>query len=249
MPIDLNSGWVLIPAHNEAEHIASVLKSVRCVWNGPVLVVDSCSTDNTAEIATHHGATVISTIEKGYWQALRAGYNHLLTHEPCLWLVQLDADGQHNPLHIHRLLAQLSSDPTIPQWVLGSRKGCGVVGDGVLEMGQRSLRWMLSAYLGHAYSDISSGMWCLNRSFMKLLLEYESPNLTGDVAIRLFAQQRGVIPVEIATAMSPRTSGVSMHQGAMHRLRHLRRVLTDCRALIRNCPQLSQHSPHRPPSR
>ncbi len=249
MPIDLNSGWVLIPAHNEAAHIASVLKTIHCVWNGPVLVVDSCSTDNTATIAEQHGAVVISTSKPGYWQALRTGYRHLLNNEHCSWVVQLDADGQHNPLHIHRLVGHLSSDVTIPQWVVGSRKGCGVLGDGVLALGQRTLRWMLSTYLQHPYSDISSGMWCLNRSFMKVLVEYETPNLTGDVAIRLFAQQHGVLPMEIPTAMSPRTSGVSMHQGAMHRLKHLRNVWVDCGTLIRNRPQLSPHSLHPHPSR
>jgi glycosyltransferase involved in cell wall biosynthesis len=230
---NIDKGWVLIPAHNEEASLPLVLQSVRFVCSNRILVVDSCSTDGTAAVARAHGAVVISAAQIGYWHALQTGYRFLLEDSKCQWMVQLDADGQHHPVHIARLQSHLSLHHEHPQWIVGSRAGCGCSGESVLQVGQHLLKWWCVLRLRYSFTDISSGMWCLNRAAMVLLSTYQSPNSTADVAIRFFAAQRGLYPTEIPVAMSHRQSGQSMHHGVSQRLRHLRAIVQDVEFLTR----------------
>ena len=226
-------GWILIPAHNEEASLPFVLTSIRSVSFSPILVVDSCSTDQTAAVARAYGAVVITALEIGYWQALQTGYQYLLKDTHCQWVVQIDADGQHHPVHISRLRAHLRPDDGGPQWIVGSRAECGSSGESMLQLGQRLLKWWCVLRLKYSFTDISSGMWCLNRSAMVLLSDYYSPNRTADVAIRVFAAQRGLYPTEIPTAMTHRLSGQSMHHGTSKRFRHLKAIVQDVAFLTR----------------
>ena len=226
-------GWILIPAHNEEASLPFVLTSIRSVSSAPILVVDSCSTDQTANIARAYGAVVIAAPEIGYWQALQAGYQYLLKDIECQWVVQMDADGQHHPVHIARLRAHLRPQDGVPQWIVGSRAECGSSGETMLQLGQRLLKWWCVLRLKYSFTDISSGMWCLNRSAMVLLSDYHSPNTTADVAIRVFAAQQGLYPKEIPVAMTHRESGQSMHHGTNKRFRHLKAIVQDVAFLTR----------------
>lgn len=62
----------IIPAHNEAGTLAGVIEAVVKDVD-EVIVVDSCSSDNTADIATKSGARVVSVSRPGKHYAVRAG--------------------------------------------------------------------------------------------------------------------------------------------------------------------------------
>lgn len=87
-----------------------------------VVVVDDGSTDKTASVARAAGATVIShpynlgygcALHTGYCHAWRAGYQRLL---------QMDADGQHDPTMLVRLVEALDRGSDV---ALGSRYVAG----------------------------------------------------------------------------------------------------------------------------
>lgn len=89
---------ILIPAYNESERVATVIKAARAY--GPVLVVDDGSKDQTSEVAKAAGAEVIrqepnqgkgAALIRGFKQGLDQGYDAVIT---------LDADGQHDPEEI-----------------------------------------------------------------------------------------------------------------------------------------------------
>lgn len=100
---------VIIPAMNEEESIFSVVSRVHRVMKEvnisyEILVVDDGSTDLTGEAAKTAGARVIHhpyTIGNG--AAVKTGIRHALGRN----LVMLDADGQHSPEDILRLLEGL----------------------------------------------------------------------------------------------------------------------------------------------
>jgi glycosyltransferase involved in cell wall biosynthesis len=98
---------VLIPAYEEEESIGSVLDRVPervCGKETAVLVVDDGSRDNTAEEARAHGAIVARhVINRGGGAALRTGYR-LLADSGAAVVVTLDADGQHLPEEMERLV-------------------------------------------------------------------------------------------------------------------------------------------------
>ena len=97
---------VVIPAYNEAGRIGSVVRAVRgAVPQARIVVIDDGSADTTASEARDAGAEVISLpVNLGYGSALQTAYLFARA-EGVERLVQLDADGQHEPLHIVDLLA------------------------------------------------------------------------------------------------------------------------------------------------
>src|ERR1700712_2481225 len=104
---------VLIPCHNEADGIADVLKKFpykvlrRNHLDVKVMVIDNCSTDNTAEIAAANGATVLIESKKGKGNAMRAGFNALPVDTD--YVVMLDGDDTYDAGEITRMIEPLEN--------------------------------------------------------------------------------------------------------------------------------------------
>jgi Glycosyl transferase family 2 len=98
---------ILVPAYNEAENIGTVLNrmpSEACGVPTAVLVVDDGSRDGTGDVAAEHGAVVARhVINRGGGAALRTGYR-LMVESGAEIVVTLDADGQHLPAEMERLV-------------------------------------------------------------------------------------------------------------------------------------------------
>jgi hypothetical protein len=98
---------ILIPAYNEAENIGVVLDQIPaavCGIRTEVLVVDDGSRDGTGDVAAEHGALVARHVtNRGGGAALRTGYR-LMVESGARIVVTLDADGQHRPDEMERLV-------------------------------------------------------------------------------------------------------------------------------------------------
>ena len=98
---------ILIPAYNEADNVGSVLERLPgevCGAPTAVLVVDDGSRDGTGEAARAHGAIVARhAVNRGGGAALRTGYR-LLSESGARIVVTIDADGQHLPEEMPRLV-------------------------------------------------------------------------------------------------------------------------------------------------
>ncbi len=103
---------ILIPAYNEAENIGHVLETMPkevCGVETQVLVVDDGSRDGTGDVAAEHGALVARHVtNRGGGAALRTGYR-LMSESGALIVVTLDADGQHLPSEMPRLVEPVLS--------------------------------------------------------------------------------------------------------------------------------------------
>lgn len=97
---------VIIPAFNEEENIADVLKRILQLEGGyRIIVVDDASTDNTVECATMEGVVVLRhPYNKGNGAAVKTGIRKTETD----YIVIIDGDGQHQPEDIPRLVKELS---------------------------------------------------------------------------------------------------------------------------------------------
>lgn len=102
---------ILVPAYNEAENIGHVLDQMPaavCGVGTEVLVVDDGSRDGsrdgTGDVAASHGAAVARHVtNRGGGAALRTGYR-LMVESGAEVVVTLDADGQHLPSEMERLV-------------------------------------------------------------------------------------------------------------------------------------------------
>jgi glycosyltransferase involved in cell wall biosynthesis len=94
----------VLPAYNEAETIGPIIEGTR-EHVDEIVVVDDGSSDGTAEIAREHGAVVVEHVfNTGVGGAVRTGYRYAIRND-FDFIVQIDADGQHDPDEIPRLLA------------------------------------------------------------------------------------------------------------------------------------------------
>ncbi|AFV24617.1 glycosyl transferase family protein [Methanolobus psychrophilus R15] len=92
-----------IPAFNEEIAIGSVIARAR-QYVDEVLVIDDGSTDNTCRVAEIMGATVLRHSQNaGKGMALRTAFEWAMDKQVDI-LVTLDADGQHNPDEIPRII-------------------------------------------------------------------------------------------------------------------------------------------------
>jgi hypothetical protein len=98
---------ILVPAYNETENIGHVLDQMPaevCGMPTETLVVDDGSRDGTGDVAAEHGAAVARHVaNRGGGAALRTGYR-LMVESGAEIVVTLDADGQHLPSEMERLV-------------------------------------------------------------------------------------------------------------------------------------------------
>ena len=154
---------VVIPAYNAAGTIGPVVQRVRA-QGLPVVVVDDGSSDQTAAIAAQQGALVISHLRNfGKGRALRTGFDHVV-RAVYDGVVTIDADGQHDPTEIIRLIRE------------GERQHAGVVvGDRMMNGRQMPLsrRWanwimsgMISAVSRQSIPDSQCGFRMIRRELL-----------------------------------------------------------------------------------
>jgi glycosyltransferase involved in cell wall biosynthesis len=105
---------VAIPAWNEAGSVADVVAHVKAaVPEAAVLVVNDGSTDSTAALAAQAGAITLSLpFNVGVGGAMRTAFL-FAQREGFDALVQVDADGQHNPQEIRSLLDGLAESDIV----------------------------------------------------------------------------------------------------------------------------------------
>jgi len=111
--------WIVIPAFNEARRIGAVLDRLLERWPN-VVVVDDCSSDDTsAQVAARPAASLIHhPINLGQGAALQTGIRFAV-RRGARYVITFDADGQHSPDDLGRLLAPLADG--VADFALGSR--------------------------------------------------------------------------------------------------------------------------------
>lgn len=150
---------IIMPAHNEAGRVGAVVREVRSRYpQAEILVVDDASTDDTAAEAAAAGATVLRhPYNKGNGAAVKTG----LRSARGRLVLLMDADGQHDPSDIPRLLAALEEYDL----VIGARDP-GTQSSWLRRLGNAAFNSLASYLTGRRIPDLTSGFRAARREPM-----------------------------------------------------------------------------------
>ncbi len=144
----------IIPALNEKISIGSVILETK-KHTDHIIVVDDGSTDNTAEIARLAGAEVVRHDKnRGKGEALKTGFG-LARNNGTKIIVTIDADGQHDPGEIPKVVEPILSKEA--DMVIGSRYLNGNNIPLYRRIGQRVLDRATNINSGINVTDTQSG--------------------------------------------------------------------------------------------
>jgi glycosyltransferase involved in cell wall biosynthesis len=158
---------IILPAKNESAGLAKTLPSLRALYpDAQILVVDDGSNDDTVAVCEREGADVVShRYSIGNGAAIKTGARNATGDV----LVFMDADGQHRPEDVGKLLAALAEGYDM---AVGARDSAGqasisrLIGNGFYN---RFGSWMVNQKI----EDLTSGFRAVKaerfREFLYLL--------------------------------------------------------------------------------
>jgi glycosyltransferase involved in cell wall biosynthesis len=201
---------VVVPAYNEESSIADVVIDIRHGGHD-VLVIDDCSSDQTAARALEAGAEVLRLpINLGVGGALRAGFRYAVEHGYNA-VVQVDADGQHPANQITDLEEAAVNNGA--HLVIGSRY---LSSDATLvpTLPRRLSMWCLSTIAsriaGVRLTDTTSGFRLIREPLLgKFADEFPTYYLGDTYEATVAALRAGHRVVEVPAALSKRRFGQS----------------------------------------
>ncbi|MET4588868.1 glycosyltransferase family 2 protein [Arthrobacter sp. 754] len=224
---------VIMPAWNEAATVANTISEILQANNGyHVLVVNDGSTDSTSARARTAGATVIDLpFNMGVGGAMRTGFKYAQRHGYSR-VVQVDADGQHNPKDIDAVLSGLErADISI-----GARfteKGNYKV-SGARRLAMIFLASVVSKLARTRLSDVTSGFRAANsKAIIQYLDHYPAEYLGDTIDSLVVAIKSGCRVTQVPVEMRVRQGGRPSHNPFQASIYLLRSVFALLFALTR----------------
>jgi len=236
--VTLDRVLVVIPAWNEREALPHVLDEMRTALPGAtVVVVDDGSVDGTAAVAESHGVHALRLpFNIGVGGAMRTGFLYA-QREGFDYVVQVDADGQHDPHAVPRLLEMALAGSDV---VVGAR--FSGVGDytvrGPRKWAMKFLSVSVSAIAGTELRDVTSGFRLSGPRAVTLFARAYPPEYLGDTVESLvLAHRAGLAIDQVPVAMRARVAGTPSQNPFRATLYLARAGLVLALALLRQPPE------------
>ena len=225
---------ILMPAYNEGRSISRVIASIQSVVgeSADIVVVNDYSSDDTAIVARQAGATVVShPFNMGYGAAIQTGYKYA-RDKGYDFLVQLDADGQHDPACIPALLAPVREgrvDIAIGSRFLGSSYRPPLA----RRAGMALFRRIVCLATGMSVTDTTSGFQAFNSDVIRFFATDIFPVDYPDADMLIMLHRTGFRLTEVPVRMFENSEGKSMHSGFKPLYYMFKMLLSICVTLLR----------------
>lgn len=198
---------IVVPAWNESESLPGVLHEIRThLPETGVVVVNDGSTDATSDVARAAGVEVLDLpFNVGVGGAMRAGFRYAIEHGYDA-VVQVDADGQHDPREVERLLDTLADADV----VIGARFAEAGEYDvrGPRRWAMRVLATVLSRLARTRLTDTTSGFRASGPRAVRLFAVHYPAEYLGDtVESTVLAVRAGLRVRQVGAALRPRRAG------------------------------------------
>jgi glycosyltransferase involved in cell wall biosynthesis len=184
---------IILPCLNEADSLKILIPALKQAHStAEIIIVDDGSSDASAQIAHQNGASVIThPYSLGNGAAIKAGARAAKGEV----LIFMDADGQHNPQDIKRLLTTLEQGYDM---VVGAREAKSQASWGRW-LANGFYNWLSSWVVGHRIADLTSGFRAIKadkfREFISLLPNGFSYPTTITMAFFRAGYTVGYIPI------------------------------------------------------
>lgn len=198
---------IIVPAWNEEKNVGTTVREILATGLPyDVVVIDDGSTDRTAAVAKEAGAQVLQLpFNLGVGGAMKTGFvlAQRLGYQQC---IQVDADGQHNPLDIEKVLAGLATADIS----IGAR--FADTGDysvrGPRKWAMTLLAKVVSKVGRTRLTDVTSGFRAANERAIAQYVRYYPQEYLGDTLDSLVAAlHSGLTVTQVPVAMRPRMHG------------------------------------------
>jgi glycosyltransferase involved in cell wall biosynthesis len=200
----------IVPALNEERSIAAVIAEIRAADpEFEVVVIDDGSTDRTAAVASENGARVISLpFNLGIGGAVQTGLKYARDHNFDV-SVQIDADGQHDPSELSKLLVPLiagEADVVVGSRFLGEKVYKAPM---VRRIGIRFFARIVSAVVGQRLTDTSSSFRAFGRRAIAYFARDYPHGFVETVEATVIGARCGLRVKEVPVVMRQRVLGQS----------------------------------------
>jgi glycosyltransferase involved in cell wall biosynthesis len=192
----LNTLSIILPAKNEALALKELLPRLRSAQSSAeIVVVDDGSTDDTRMLCENHGVLCLSSpYSMGNGAAIKRGARAAKGS----LLVFMDADGQHDPADVARLLEKIEEGYDM---VVGARNWESQAGVG-RGLANTFYNWLATRMTGHEVADLTSGFRAVRaerfREFLYLLPNGFSYPTTSTMAFFRSAYPVAYLPIKAA---------------------------------------------------
>ena len=217
--------FVFLPACDEEQHIEELVTQLKqLALNLKIHVIDDGSKDATGEIARNAGAVVVRhPVNLGQWAAMRTAFVISLLEDARV-MVSVDADGQHDPSELPRLLEPILDGTA--DIVIGSRflENANPEMPTYRRVGIKLFNWLLELFTKKQLTDCTSGYKAYNMTVVRKILPNLRENQYGALEfISEAVRQRARI---IEEPIPSRTNDVSKKGKIRYGYNLLRSLLT-----------------------
>ena len=210
---------VVIPCYQGARSVGDVVRGASATGL-PVVVVDDGSTDDSRAVAEAAGATVLRhAANRGKGAALASGFAYAKKIGADA-VVTMDADGQHDPAEIAKLLEAHARDPGA--LVVGVRSFAPKDMPRRSRVGNRISTFWISRYAGRRHTDTQSGFRVYPSAMFDLPLK--STKFDTETELLLRAAKLGLPLVEVPVKTIYATDHASHFHGFRDTLRVMKLV-------------------------
>ena len=201
---------ILIPSKNEAKSLEGLLPELKLLYpEAEIIVVNDGSSDSTSDLCS---TSAVREIKHPYSKGNGASIKSGLRHAKGDVIICMDADGQHRPQDIQKLLEKLDAGFDM---VVGSRNkgGQASVQRGIAN---RFYNWFASWMVGHKVEDLTSGFRAVRavkfREFLTLLPNKFSYPTTITMSFFRAGYSVGYAPVDVQQRLAGTQSHIRIWQ-------------------------------------